>query len=73
MIPIRELLSRIRWHTRFGRGEFEIAYADRHDPNLHRVRLRDLAFPEDRPEVFELTDGSGRTVRIPLHRVREVT
>ena len=31
MIPIQELLSRIRWDESFGKGDFEIGYYDRVD------------------------------------------
>jgi uncharacterized protein (UPF0248 family) len=72
MIPIRELLSRIRWDPAFGHGQFEIAYQDRLSPDLQRVPLHSISFPDDRPDMFETTRPDSPTVRIPLHRIREV-
>ena len=72
MIPIHELLSRIRWDQEFGRGRFEIGYYDRHRHVLQWVAFRDVVFPSGEGNVFEVTDDSGRVRRIPLHRVREV-
>ncbi len=72
MVPIRSLLNRIRWDPAFGAGQFEIGYFDRATGAVHRVAYRDLCFPQDRPDVFEITDPDGQVRRIPLHRVREV-
>ncbi len=72
MTPIHELLSRIRWDKEFGRGQFEIGYFDRHERQVHRVALQEVAFPEDERHAFEIVDESGQTRRIPFHRVREV-
>ncbi len=72
MIPIHELLSRIRWDKDFGQGRFELGYLDRHEPTLQRVRLQDVVFSRDAPHAFEVVDESGQSRTIPLHRVREV-
>jgi uncharacterized protein (UPF0248 family) len=72
MIPIHELLSRIRWDKEFGQGRFEIGYFDRFEKAVHRVALQEVAFPEDGRHSFEVVDESGLTRRIPFHRVREV-
>ncbi len=73
MVPIHELLSRIRWDTDFGRGRFEIGYYDRHLDTIQRVAFREVVFPSDAGRVFEVVDADGRVRRIPFHRVREVT
>ncbi len=72
MIPIRELLNRIRWDRDFARGEVEIGYWDRVARDLVLVPLARLSFPSARRGVFELSDADGVRRRIPLHRVREV-
>lgn len=72
MIPIHELLSRIRWDKEFARGQFEIGYFDRHERVVHRVALQHVTFPEDAHHAFEVVDASGQARRIPFHRVREV-
>jgi uncharacterized protein (UPF0248 family) len=72
MQPIHELLSRIRWDTEFGQGQFQLGYHDRVADQVLFVALNEVLFPDDGAEVFELTDHAGTTHRIPFHRVREV-
>lgn len=72
MLPIHELLNRIRWDDQFGKGRFEIGYQDRHHHTLQWVAFREIALPSGEGKVFEVTDDFGRVRRIPLHRVREV-
>jgi uncharacterized protein (UPF0248 family) len=72
MIPIHELLSRIRWDEDFGQAEFIIAYHDRFANNLVRVPLKSLAFDRADHFDFELIDDRGEKHTIPLHRIREV-
>ena len=70
MVPIHELLARIRWDTEFARGAFEIAYLDRHTVGLVRLPLERIiartAFG------FEAEQDDGTVQSIPYHRVREV-
>jgi uncharacterized protein (UPF0248 family) len=42
VIPIHELLARIRWDPEFGRGEWEIACLDHARPDLVRVPLANI-------------------------------
>jgi uncharacterized protein (UPF0248 family) len=72
MIPIHELLNRIRWDPEFARGEFELGYFDRAEDRIILVALREVTFPDDYPRTFLLTDPEGQIHRIPFHRVREV-
>ena len=72
MVPIHELLNRIRWDPEFGRGHFEIGYHDRHEAVLQRVALQAVSFPEGDRHTFEVVDEAGQVRRIPFHRVREV-
>jgi uncharacterized protein (UPF0248 family) len=72
MMPIHELLSRIRWDAEFGQGRFEIGYYDRYLDATERVAFREIVFPPGGGQVFEVTDESGHARRIPFHRVREV-
>ena len=73
MIPIHELLSRIRWDKEFGQGQFELGYFDRYEGTIHRVALQAVTFPEDDRHTFQIVDETGITRRIPFHRVREVS
>jgi uncharacterized protein (UPF0248 family) len=72
MIPIHELLSRIRWDKSFGQGQFELGYYDRVEGVIHQVKLQAVTFPQDERHTFEIVDESGQVRRIPFHRVREV-
>ena len=72
MIPIHELLNRIRWDPEFARGNFELGYYDRTENRIILVPLTLVSFPEDSPQTFQLTDLEGKSHRIPFHRVREV-
>ena len=72
MIPIHELLNRIKWDDDFGQGEFVIGYHDRLEQAIVRVPLKALYFDKDDHYDFELIDDMGVTHSIPLHRIREV-
>ena len=72
MIPIHELLSRIRWDPEFAKGEFQLGYYDRAEDQIILVPLKEVIFPSESPQMFQLTDLEGQVHRIPFHRVREV-
>jgi uncharacterized protein (UPF0248 family) len=72
MIPIHELLSRIRWDAEFATGRFELGYYDRTEDRVITVPFRDVIFPSECPEAFQITDSEGQVHRVPFHRVREV-
>ena len=72
MIPIQQLLSRIRWDPEFARGSFQLGYYDRAEDRVIPVPFAGVRFPADSPKAFEITDADGQTHRIPFHRVREV-
>jgi uncharacterized protein (UPF0248 family) len=72
MMPIQELLSRIRWDPAFGRARFEIAYYDRVDRTLVRVPLANVS-PSEGPHYFlDIVAPDGVAHSVPLHRVRAV-
>jgi uncharacterized protein (UPF0248 family) len=72
MIPIHELLNRIRWDSEFAKGDFELGYYDRMANRVIVVPLKEVTFPTESPSTFELMDAEGQVHRIPFHRVREV-
>jgi len=72
MIPIHELLNRIKWDDDFGQAEFIIAYHDRFEDDVIKAPLKELCFDKEDHFDFELVDDMGVTHTIPLHRVREV-
>lgn len=72
MIPIHQLLARIRWDPDFGRGEFVIGYYDRVARRIVRVPLHRLVFAEHEHFACTLVDDEGEACQLPLHRIREV-
>jgi len=72
MIPIHELLNRIRWDAEFARGSFELGYYDRTEDRVITVPFREVTFPAQSPETFQITDDEGQVHRVPFHRVRDV-
>ena len=72
MIPIQDLLNRIRWDKAFGDAEFRIGYYDRVEQSLVLKSLADIEFPTDSHNVFEWIDMEGETHTVPLHRIKQV-
>jgi len=72
MIPIHELLNRIKWDDEFGRADFIIGYHDRFEKGIIKVALKELFFNKEDHFDFELIDNMGETHTVPLHRIRDV-
>lgn len=72
MIPVHELLNRIRWDEDYGKAKFVIGYYDRIENNIIHVPLKELYFDPDDHFDFSLLDEDGEVHTIPLHRIREV-
>ena len=72
MIPIHELLNRIKWDAQFGHADFVLGYHDRFDENIVKIPLNEIHFDKQDHFDFEVIDDMGETHSIPLHRVREV-
>jgi uncharacterized protein (UPF0248 family) len=72
MVPIQELLNRIRWDDAFAEGDFVIGYYDRVAEMVIQVPLNQIHFTQGDHFFFQITDPDGCTHEIPFHRVREV-
>jgi len=72
VIPIHELLSRIRWDREFGQGDFQIGYYDRILNSIIRVPFSEVVFPTDDHHVIQIMDQDGVIHSIPMHRIYEV-
>lgn len=72
MIPIHELLNRLRWDTEFARGGFVLGYYDRVADGLIRVPAGRITLTPGEHFSFQVTDADGQVRDIPFHRVREV-
>jgi len=72
MLPIHQLLSRLRWDPRYRQGHYALGYYDRLQRRIVVVPFEVIRFPVDRKELFEIWDEEGTLHRIPFHRVRTV-
>ena len=72
MIPIQELLNRIRWDREFGKGSFEVGYFDHKEQKLLRVPFQKMVFENGNHFSFQTASSEGEWLTIPFHRVREV-
>ncbi len=73
MIPIHELLSRIRWDKEFAQGEFAIGYYDRVKNDIIAVPFKAVHFTTgDHYFAFQFFDDEGEEHSVPFHRIREV-
>jgi len=73
VIPIHELMSRIRWDAEFARASFVVGYYDRVRREVVRVPFERLGFDAEDHSAFIALDEEGEAHRVPYHRVREVT
>ncbi len=72
MMPIQDLLNRIRWDVRFGQARFEIGYYDRVEKTLLRVPLEKVCFSDAEHYFLDVIAPDGAVHSVPLHRVRAV-
>lgn len=72
MLPIHQLLSRIRWDPRYRLGRFALGYYDRVTRRIAVVPFETVRFPVEAPGTFDIWDDEGNRHRIPFHRVRRV-
>jgi uncharacterized protein (UPF0248 family) len=72
MMPIHELLSRIRWDKEFGSGKFDIGYLDHVEQRIIHVPLAQVRLEKGNHFSFQLETEMSETLTIPFHRIREV-
>jgi len=72
MIPIRDLLSRIRSDPELRCSKFEIGYRDRIARRIARVPLDRVEFAGGTRLAFDALEEDGAVHTVPLHRVRAV-
>jgi uncharacterized protein (UPF0248 family) len=72
MIPIQDLLNRIRWDKDFRKGDFEIGYIDHISRKVIRTPFQKMQFEEGNHFSFRIEDFEGNVQPIPFHRIREV-
>ena len=72
MIPIHELLNRIRWDPQFGQGRFAVGYYDRVMNRVIVVPFQEIHFDPGDHFAFQFINDEGETHNVPLHRIRDV-
>jgi len=73
MIPIQDLLNRIRWDSEFANGEFSIGYYDRIRREIVTVPLETVGLTQgDHYFAFRFFDEQGEEHSVPFHRIREM-
>jgi len=72
MIPIQDLLSRIRWDPGFAKGDFAVGYYDRIENRIVKLPFRRLHFSAAEHFFFDAVEDDGTVHTVPLHRVRDV-
>jgi len=72
VIPIQDLLNRIRWDPEFSRSEFAIGYYDRVRKSIVKVPFQRIDFAGGEHFSFDAVEDDGTVHTVPLHRVREV-
>ena len=72
MIPIQDLMHRIRWDPEFGRSEFVIGYEDHVARGVVRVPWRRVRLESGQRFAFEAVEDDGSAHMVPFHRVRAV-
>ena len=72
MIPIQDLLNRIRWDPGFSKSEFAVGYDDHVAKRIVKVPFRRIHFAAGEHFSFDAVEDDGSVHTVPLHRVREV-
>jgi len=72
VIPIHELLARIRWDPEFGGARFVIGYRDRVAGAEVKVPLERIHIAPGSHFSFEAIEADGTLHTVPFHRVRNV-
>jgi uncharacterized protein (UPF0248 family) len=72
VIPIQQLLNKIRWDKEFGTAHFEIGYLDHTPKKIIRTPFTKIHFEEGNQFSSQLEDETGEMLVIPFHRIRQV-
>ncbi|MEW6428756.1 MAG: DUF504 domain-containing protein [Thermodesulfobacteriota bacterium] len=72
MIPIHQLLARIRFDRDFGRGDFAIGYLDHDREGLVRLPLKNVVFTGGNRFALEVLLSDGTRIGLPMHRIHAV-
>jgi len=68
MIPIEELLNKVKWDKKESPEDYVLLYYDRVENTLKEIPLTQVEVEEG----FMKTGIDGKEISIPLHRIKEV-
>ena len=69
MIPIQDLLHKIKWDPKENPEDYLLLYYDRVEDTLKEIKYNDI---KDISERFLLVKINNKEVDIPLHRIKKV-
>ena len=72
MLPIHQLVDRIRWDKAFADADFKIGFFDRPSHDVIYVPLKEIQFDQQDPYFFHFYDEEGEEHNVPLHRIKSV-
>lgn len=72
MIPIHELLNRIRWDAAYAKGRFMIGYYDRVEDKVIQLPFERIQLDPADHFGFQAIDPDGFAHEVPFHRVKDV-
>ena len=72
MIPIHELLNRIRWDAAYAKSRFVIGYYDRVENKVIQLPFERIQLDHADHFGFQAIDADGFAHEVPFHRVKDV-
>lgn len=72
MIPLQDILNRIRWDNDFGRGRFDLGFYDRVEDRIILVPFQQVILREGDHFAFQLISPEEEFISVPFHRVRQI-
>lgn len=72
MVPIHELLNRIRWDKEFANADFLIGYYDRLENEIFLIPLAQVFREQGDNFSVKVMDDEGILHMVPFHRIKEV-
>jgi uncharacterized protein (UPF0248 family) len=72
MIPILELLNKIKWDKREIPSGYKIGYLDKIQNKIIFIEYEKMSFEDGNKFNFSCRDDEGNLHEIPFHRIRQV-
>lgn len=72
MMPIQQLLNRIRWDAEYAKADFKIGFYDRIEDRILVIPMHQVYFEPGDHFSIGVIDDFGESHMVPLHRIRQV-